>query len=452
MLRREFLALAAGAAWSADPWLERDKILARIRPPVFPAREFDITKFGAAGDGKTDCTAAFRKAIAACAQAGGGRVVAPEGSYLTGPVHLRSNVNLHVSKGATLLFSTDPGKYLPPVFTRWEGIECMNYSPLIYAFEQQDIAVTGEGVLDGQAGNRFWWPWKGRANFGWKKGEPNQDAARDRLIAMAEKRAPVPERVFGNQDCLRPQFIQPYRSKNVLIEGLTIRNSPMWEIHPVLCTNVTVRGVTVVSHGPNNDGCNPESCRDVLIENCVFDTGDDCIALKSGRNEDGRRLAAPIENVIVRGCTMKDGHGGVTIGSEISGDARNIFAENCKMDSPNLDRVLRIKTNAMRGGVVENIYMRNVEVGQVADAVVHVDFYYEEGDKGPHLPVVRNIDVRNLSCKKSRYAVYLRGFPKAPIRGVRIEQCTFDNTAKANVAENVEALSFTKVTINRRPA
>jgi polygalacturonase len=233
---------------------------------------------------------------------------------------------------------------------------------------------------------------------------------------------------------------------------VTILNSPMWEIHPVLSENVTVRNVKIVSHGPNNDGCDPESCRDVLIEGCSFDTGDDCIALKSGRNADGRRLAVPVENVIVRNCEMKDGHGGVTIGSEISGGARYVFAENCRMDSPNLDRALRIKTNAMRGGVVEHIYMRNVQVGQVADAVVHVDFYYEEGLRGNFTPVVRDIDVRDVTSGKSNYGLYLRGFPNAPITGVRLVNCDFSNVANGNRIEAVQGLEMIDVTINGKPA
>ena len=192
---------------------------------------------------------------------------------------------------------------------------------------------------------------------------------------------------------LRPQFIQPYRCQNVLIEGVTITNSPMWEIHPVLCKNVTVQKVTINSHGPNNDGCDPESCTDVLIKDCSFNTGDDCIAIKSGRNGDGRRLNAPSQNLIIQGCIMKDGHGGVTIGSEISGGVRNVFAENCHMDSPSLDHALRVKNNAMRGGLLENLYFRNIEIGQVAHAAITIDFNYEEGAKGKYIPVVRNFVV-----------------------------------------------------------
>lgn len=259
---------------------------------------------------------------------------------------------------------------------------------------------------------------------------------------------PVAERIFGEGSFLRPNFIQPYRCRNVFIEGITIRNSPMWEIHPVLCTNVIVRGVTIESHGPNNDGCDPESCRDVLIERCTFDTGDDCIALKSGRNDDGRRVAVPVENVIVRDCTMKDGHGGVTIGSEISGGARNIFAEKCRMDSPRLDRALRIKSNSVRGGVIEHVFMREVTVGQVADAVVSVDFTYEEGDAGKYPPIVRDVEVRNVTSRKSKYGLLLRGYPQDPVSGVRLQDCIFENVAQPDLLENVKDIVLANVMIN----
>ena len=423
-------------------------ILARIKAPVFPKRDFVITRFGAKTNGTSDSTQAFRKAIAACSKAGGGRVVVPAGTFLTGAIHLQSNVNLFLSKGATIKFSKNPGDYLPVVFTRWEGTELMNYSPFIYAFEKTNIAITGEGTLDGQSGNDSWWPWNGRANYGWKEDAPNQRADRAALVQMADKGVPVSERVFGAGHYLRPQFIQPYRCQNVLIEGVQIVNSPMWEIHPVLCMNVIVRGVRISSHGPNNDGCDPESCSDVLIENCDFDTGDDCIAIKSGRNADGRRLNMPTQNIIVRGCRMREGHGGITVGSEISGGVRSLFAEKCRLDSPNLDHALRVKNNAMRGGLLENFYFRDIEVGQVAHAVITIDFNYEEGAKGNFTPVVRNYSVERLVSAKSRYVGDIQGLPNAPIYDLRLRDCTFENAAETSIVRNVKGLNLVNVKVN----
>ena len=187
---------------------------------------------------------------------------------------------------------------------------------------------------------------------------------------------------------------------------------------------------------------------DVLIDGCTFDTGDDCIALKSGRNNDGRRLNTPIENVVIRNCTMKDGHGGVVIGSEISGGARNIFAEQCRMDSPRLDRALRIKTNSVRGGIVEGVYMRGVTVGQVAEAVVTIDFFYEEGDAGPFPPIVRDIEVRTVTSTKSKYGLLLKGYAKDPITDVRLIDCRFDGVAEGDVIEAVRDLVRTNVVVN----
>ena len=250
---------------------------------------------------------------------------------------------------------------------------------------------------------------------------------RARLVKMVADDTPVNERRFGEGDNLRPSFIEPNHCRNVLIEGVHIRRSPMWEIHPLLCTNVTVRGVNIVSHGPNNDGCDPESCRDVLIENCLFDTGDDCIAIKSGRNNDGRRVGVPSENLIIRDCTMRDGHGGVTIGSEISGSCSNVFVENCEMSSPNLTCALRLKSNAMRGGVLQNIFMRDVNVGVVKDSVLQIDFLYEEGAKGDFKPVARNVVMENISVAQTPRVLNVRGFPGATISDVRIYDSTFKN-------------------------
>jgi polygalacturonase len=265
---------------------------------------------------------------------------------------------------------------------------------------------------------------------------------------MGDDDIPVKERVFGEGSYLRPNFMQLYRCRNVLIEGVTVKNSPMWQIHPVLCTNVTVRGVTMVSYGPNNDGCNPESCRDALIEDCLFDTGDDCIAIKSGRNRDGRRVGVASENIVIRNCRMKNGHGGVTAGSEASGGVRNIFAENCRMDSPKLERVLRLKTNSVRGGFIENVFMRDISVGQVSDAILRINLFYEEGNSGDFPPKIRNIEMMRVKSQKSRYALYLRGYKQTPLRDIRLSKCAFENVAEPDIVENVEGLVLDRVRVN----
>jgi polygalacturonase len=452
--RRDFLKLVAlpVVRWLAqdglwptpsarfDLWTEADTILRRIKPPSFPKRTFDITRYGAVLDGSSDSTGAIRAAIAACESAGGGRVVVPKGRFVTGSIVLKSKVNLHLADGATLAFTHTPTAYLPLVLTRWEGVELMNYSPFIYAFEQTDIAITGSGTLDGQASDDHWWPWRTISNA--------PAGARARLNEMSARSVPVGDRVFGDGSYLRPNFIQPYRCQNVLIEGVTIVNAPMWHVHPVLCTNVTIRGLTIRSHGRNNDGCDPESCRDVLIERCVFDTGDDCIALKSGRNEDGRRLHTPIENVVIRECEMRDGRGGVAIGSEISGGARNIFVERCRMTSPRLNRVLRFKTNAARGGTIEHVAIRGITVGQVADAIVAADFFYEEGDKGAFTPILRDVDISHVTSRKSKYAFFVRGFARSPVTDIRISDCIFDGVERADVLEAVRDLVLSNVRVN----
>lgn len=407
-------------------WKPVPEIMKRIVAPEFPERKYVITEFGAAADGKTDCTEAIRKAIKACSEAGGGQVVVPTGEFLTGSIHLLSGANLHLEKDAVLKFNTDPNAYLPVVFTRFEGTELYNYSPLIFALNQENIAVTGEGTLDGQADSSNWLAYK----------KSNGD--RDKLVKMAADNVPVEERQFGAGSTLRPDFIEFNRCKNVLIEGVHIRRSPMWCLHPLMCTNVTIKGVEVISHGANNDGCDPESCKDVLIEKCLFDTGDDCIAIKSGRNADGRRIGVPSENLIIRNCTMRDGHAGVAIGSEISGSCRNVFVENCEMSSPNLTCALRLKSNAVRGGVLENIFMRNVNVGIVKDSVLQINFLYEEGAKGDFKPVAKHVVMDNITVAHTPRILNVQGFPEAEISDVRIYRSAFKDVQKPDVVKDAD--------------
>ena len=457
--RRDVLKLLASASLTpalltlgcrqavADPWNLASSIRTAIKLPVIPQADFVITDFGAKGDGQHDCTAAIARTIAAASAAGGGRVVVPEGVYMTGPVHLENHIELHVEKGATLSFIPEPERYLPAVFTRWEGMEFMGLSPLIYAFGKTDVAITGKGTLDGGADDTHWWPWKGRWKGKFLDAKPTQKAARDQLFADAEAGVPPEDRHYAEDAYLRPPFVQMYRCQNVLIEGVTITNSPFWLLHPVLSTSVTVRGVTCRSMGPNSDGCDPESCKDVLIEECVFDTGDDCIAIKSGRNADGRRVNVPSENIIVSNCEMKAGHGGVVMGSELSGGIRNVFVENCRMSSPDLVRGIRIKTNAMRGGGVQNLNVRGLEIGTVQDLLV-INFYYEEGENGPFAPLVTGLDLRDIHCANAERVMDVRGFEHAHISDVVLANVTVDKAAKPSRIAHVDGLVFDAVTVN----
>jgi polygalacturonase len=419
------LTLLAGALTScaapadqgdASAWARLPAILQRIVPPKFPARDFDITKFGAVGDGATMNTKAFADAIAACHKAGGGRVVVPAGKFLTGAIHLLGNVNLHVTKDATILFSTEPKDYLPVVFTRFECTELMNYSPLIYAFEQKNVGVTGEGTLDSQAKAAVWHSWK------------DAKADKETLGNMGKKDVPVKDRVFGEGHQLRPYFIQPTRCKNVLIEGVHILGSPMWVISPLYCTNVTVRGVTVEAEGPNTDGCDPDSCTDVLIKDCNFSDGDDCIAIKSGRDRDGHRVNIPTRNVVIQGCHFKAGHGGVTCGSETSAGIDTVYAENCIFDSPDLDMALRFKTNPARGGYINNVFIRNCQT-QTAKFGIHMTLRYSSAGArdGQYIPEMKNINIRNCTfANLTKQPIFIEGYDeKIKISGVTIADCTF---------------------------
>lgn len=420
-----------------------DHVLKQIKAPKFPDREFNVIHYGADNKGIELSTNAIQSAIDDAHRLKGGRVLIPEGTFLTGALELKSNVELHLHDKAYVSFSQDTRDYLPLVLTRYEGIELYNYSPLIYAHHAENIAITGAGTLDGRGDEHHWWPWKYGTN-----GQPSQDRDRQLLFEMAEKRIPVEERVFGEGHYLRSSFIQPYNCQNILIEGVTVKDSPMWQVHPVLSENVIVRGVNIIGHGPNTDGVNPESCRHVLIEDCYFDNGDDCIAIKSGRNEDGRRIGVPSENIVIRRNTMRDGHGGVTIGSEISGGVKYVYAEDNVMDSPNLDRALRIKTNSVRGGTIEHIYFKNNLVKSLKHEVVCIDMMYEEGDAGPHRPVVRHIEVEGLKSSGGRYGVKIAAYSHSPVTHFKMKDCVIDDVTYPLSLEHAVSPSFQKVVIN----
>lgn len=430
-------------------WETVKTIVEQTTIPVFKSATYDIRDYGAVPNSEKLATDAINRAITACNNAGGGHIRVSGGTYKTGAIRLKSNVNLHIEAGSVLKFSTNPAHYLPAVFSRWEGVEYMGYSPLIYAFGEENIAITGKGKLDGSAAANNWWAWKGNDKWG-LPGHPSQNESRKQLFEMAEQGIPPEQRIFAQGHSLRPPLLQPYRCKNILIQDITITNSPFWLLNPVLSENVSVKGVHFESLGPNSDGCNPESCRNVVIENCYFDTGDDCIAIKSGRNNDGRRVNIPCENIVVRQCKMRAGHGGIVIGSEISGGVRNVFAEDNTMSSPDLERGFRIKTNSVRGGLLENIHMRNCEIGEVQDAIV-INFHYEEGDAGQFDPIVKNISIENLSCKKANRAFLVKGFERAPIKSLSIKNCRFEMAENIGELEFVESLSISNVIINGEP-
>jgi polygalacturonase len=433
--------LRAGNAVN-DPWDRVAEILKVIVEPVFAPRTFDITAHGAVGDGVADCTQAFRDAITACHAGGGGRVLVPAGNWLTGAIHLKSNIDLHLAQGATIKFSRDPNAYLPLVRTRWEGTELLNYSAFIYAFEQENIAITGNGTLDGQADDHHWWNWDRLLRAGGK------DNARHRLHQMNDQSVPLAKRVFGDGALLRPNFITLFRCKNILIADVTLLRSPMWQIHPLESDNITIRRVTMEASGPNTDGCDPESCSNVLIEDCGFNTGNDCIAIKSGRNNDGRKPMIPSKNLIIRRCHVRGGHGGITLGSEIAGGVRNVFVEDCFMEGPNLRYALRIKNNARRGGEIEHVYCRRIDIGHVYLSVLRIDFQYEEGSDGAHTPSVRNVRLEQLTCEQCPRIAEIHSFDNAVVAAIVLKDSKFANVAKRSIVENAPALILEHVVVH----
>ncbi len=445
------IALPAQAGLAGDPWLVADAIVKRLQKPIlFPKRDFLVTTFGAKPcathqvkawashddqqmlptpvDNATDCYAAFKGAIEACAAAGGGRVLIPKGNwYCAGPMVLRSNVHVHLQAGAHIYFSQKPEHYAKYgdvdcgangklTQSRWQSNDCLNYSPMIYAFNESNIALTGEdwsAVLDGQGGVPFnsdgdcWWTWKGKnhtINAVAQNNIPNQrtgqlsqvtpnplneplskvapwlsDKERTHiegegrkwshdeqyLPALSEANVPLHQRVFGKGHYLRPPMIHLIGCTNVLLEGYHVINTPFWQHHPVHCRNLVIRKVHAESLGPNSDGFDPEACDHVLVDQCTFDTGDDCIAIKAGKNRDTQ--FGPSQNIVIQNCIMQSGHGAITLGSEMAGGIENVFArdlnfENSHWDKDPLNTAIRLKTNMNRGGYLRHFYVKNIHI------------------------------------------------------------------------------------------
>ncbi len=457
-LKTLLLALLLPACAFAAGWDDNEykRIEQSIQLPKIAERQFLITSFGA----KTTATAAqnqkaINRVISLVSKKGGGKVIIPKGTWNTGAIELKSHVNLVLEEGATLHFAFEPKLY-PLVRTSWEGLACWNYSPCIYAYKATDIAITGKGTIDGGGNNDTFWQWNGNPRFGYKEGvtkESQKLGSRSKLLKMAEDGVPFDERKFGMGYGLRPQLVNMVHCERILIKDVKMINSPFWVIHPLLSKNITVDGVYVWNEGPNGDGCDPEACENVLIQNCVFHTGDDCIAIKSGRNNDGRLWNQPSKNIIIRNCKMEDGHGGVVIGSEISGGCENVYAENCVMDSPHLERILRIKTNNCRGGQVQNINMRNVVVGQCKEAVVKINLDYERKEicyRGFE-PIVNNVNVENVTCQKSDYGVLIIGRDSLEnVYDINIKNCKFDGVVKepVKITGKTRNVKFDNLVIN----
>lgn len=374
-----------------------------------PDKVCNIKDFGAIADEKTLNTKAFENAISECANAGGGRVIVPGGNWLTGAIHLKSNIDLHLEENAVILFSKNPEDYLPVVFTRFEGIELMNYSPFIYANDCENISISGKGALDGQG--EIWLEWKAI-----QKGDAQ------RLYAMANQGVPVEERIFAKKgDALRPSFVEFVNCKNIRLLDFTLKNSPMWSIHPLYSENVFIRGIKIITTGHNTDGIVIDSSKYVLVENADLETGDDSISIKSGVDKDGWRVNRPSENIVIKNSIMKKGHSSITVGSEMSGGVRNVYIQNCSFEGAG--QGVRVKSMLGRGGFVENIWARNIQMTDIENAALQFDAAYDSSTNLPAtiaLPKIKNIFIDNISATGNppKYLVKIDGFPEQPIENI----------------------------------
>ncbi len=408
----------------------------------FPNKDFSIVKYGAKPGNVLANTKAFQKAMAACNKAGGGRVVVPAGEWLTGPIHFKSNCNLYLSDGATIVFADDSSLYLPAVKTSWEGTECMNYSPLVYAYECQNIAISGPGKLAPKMD--FWRTW-------FKRPASHIQATRQ-LYAMCSTGVPVENRRMETPGAnMRPHLIHFNRCENIQLDGFKIRESPFWTIHLYMCKDVWAHHLDVYAHGHNNDGIDVEMTQHVLIEDCRFDQGDDAVVLKAGRNQDAWRLATPTQDVVVRRCEIVQGHCLLGIGSEMAGGVRRVYMHDCH-SSQAVYRLFYLKTNHRRGGFIEDITLDNVSAARMKRVFeIDTDVLYQWRDIVPTFETaitrIRNISIRNINCREAEAVFEIRGDQRDPIQGVNIENVHVDKLTKfINNSEFVRDLSVKNVT------
>ena len=415
-----------------------------IKECVFPGREFKITSYGAKAKAGFVNTKAIAKAIRACSKAGGGKVTVPAGEWLTGPVHLMSNVNLVLEEGAVLRFIDSHEAYLPAVPTSWEGMECYNYSPLVYAYECENVAITGSGTLAPEMGE--WRKWFSRP-------QAHLDALKE-LYTQASTDVPVEQRQMAQgEKHLRPHLIHFNRCKNVLLDGFKIRNSPFWTVHMYLCEGGIARNLDVSAHGHNNDGIDLEMTRNFLVENCTFDQGDDAVVIKAGRNRDAWRLNTPSENIVIRNCTIKAGHTLLGIGSEISGGIRNVYMHNCKAPGL-LHRLFFVKTNHRRGAFVENIYMDGIKAkGAINVLEIDTEVLYQWRKLVPtyetRITDIDGMHISNVECEAVKRVYEIKGDIRRPIRDVTIDNVKVGCVADAtNVSGNVNNLNVGVIRID----
>lgn len=433
------LLAACGGRQAAAPEQEpdaADEIVSRIALTSFPDREIRVFPLADTSQCARQC---LQQAIDSCSLSGGGRVVVQEGCYrLNGPLRLKSDVNLCLTEGAVLRFSGNPDDFLPVVPTRWEGTELYGRSPMIYACHAHNIALTGKGTIDAQGGRAFA-AWSGQ-----------EAPDRDRLREMGDKLVPVQERVFGAGTRLRPSCIQPYGCSRVLIEGITVKDSPFWTIHPLYCDNVVVRGVTIDSHFPNNDGCDPESTSNVLIEDCLFETGDDAVAIKSGRDTDGRWTGRPSRNIVIRNCVFRSECNGLCIGSEMSGGVENVYMRNIEIGT--VKNALYFKSNRDRGGYIRCVEVDNVRIERAKGAILRFETNYFGFRGGNHQAKYEHFRISNVEAGEADcYAIFMDGNAEQKIDDIRIRNFTVRRAGQACYLMNTDRVTFENVSVNGTP-
>lgn len=431
-------ASARRAGGHPDP-TEVEAILRNIRPPHFPSAVFNILSLGAVADGQTDTKPILDNAIALCSASGGGQVLIPNGVYFfAGPIVLKSHVNLHLEKDARIVFSPDAKNYLPAVLSLWEGTELFNYSPLIYAYQCSDIAITGEGTIDGSAD-------KGFANW-----RPQRSPEQDRLRQMGIDGTPVYQRVFGEGSHLPPDMIQLFGCRNILIDGITIVDAPYWVIHPVFCNNVTVQHVRINSLNLNNDGCDPESSTNVLIQYCHFVVGDDGIAIKAGRDQDGWRIGQPTEDVVIRYNNFTSKTNGLCIGSELSAGVRNVYIYQDTLH--HCLSAIYFKSNLDRGGFIQHIRVDNIRCDSARSAFIRFENNYHGSRGGNHPTRFQDFIIRNSRCRISGEAgIYAVGVRGHPLTDILLRDITVLHTPIPQVVDNTLGLRYDNVRINNTP-